>query len=149
MGTRADFYIGRGDKAEWLGSIAWDGYPAGIAGHRNGTSAGDVKKSPILTAKTPRAFRKAVADELASRDDATTPDMGWPWPWTTSSTTDYAYAFDKGKVWASGFGHSWFNPLRKEPDDSARPKTVVFPDMSSVQNVDLGGRSGLIIVQAK
>ncbi len=30
MGTRADFYIGRGEKAEWLGSVAWDGYPTGI-----------------------------------------------------------------------------------------------------------------------
>lgn len=25
MGTRADFYSGRGKTAEWLGSIAWDG----------------------------------------------------------------------------------------------------------------------------
>jgi hypothetical protein len=30
MGTRADFYVGRGGQAEWLGSIAWDGYPSGI-----------------------------------------------------------------------------------------------------------------------
>ena len=30
MGTRADFYIGRGATAEWIGSIAWDGYPDGI-----------------------------------------------------------------------------------------------------------------------
>ena len=30
MGTRADFYIGKGTDAEWLGSIAWNGYPDGI-----------------------------------------------------------------------------------------------------------------------
>lgn len=30
MGTIADFYVGRGPKAEWIGSIAWDGYPDGI-----------------------------------------------------------------------------------------------------------------------
>jgi hypothetical protein len=30
MGTRADFYIGRGTEAEWLGSVAWDGYPGGV-----------------------------------------------------------------------------------------------------------------------
>jgi hypothetical protein len=29
MGTRADFYVGRGETAEWLGSIAWDGNPGG------------------------------------------------------------------------------------------------------------------------
>ena len=26
MGSRADFYIGEGTEAEWLGSVAWDGY---------------------------------------------------------------------------------------------------------------------------
>ena len=26
MGTRADFYLGEGSAAEWLGSVAWDGY---------------------------------------------------------------------------------------------------------------------------
>ena len=30
MGTRADFYVGRGESAEWLGSVAWDGNPRGI-----------------------------------------------------------------------------------------------------------------------
>jgi hypothetical protein len=30
MGTRADFYVGRGETAEYLGSIAWDGYPDGL-----------------------------------------------------------------------------------------------------------------------
>ncbi len=29
MGTRADFYTGRGQTAQWLGSIAWGGYPVG------------------------------------------------------------------------------------------------------------------------
>jgi hypothetical protein len=29
MGTRADFYVGRGKDAEWLGSVAFDGYPSG------------------------------------------------------------------------------------------------------------------------
>ncbi len=30
MGTRADFYIGRGPTAEWIGSLPLDGYPEGI-----------------------------------------------------------------------------------------------------------------------
>lgn len=30
MGTRADFYVGRGPEAEYLGSIAWDGHPEGM-----------------------------------------------------------------------------------------------------------------------
>jgi hypothetical protein len=32
MGTRADFYVGRGPDAEWLGSVAMDGYPSGVFG---------------------------------------------------------------------------------------------------------------------
>lgn len=30
MSTRADFYVGRGAEAEWIGSISWDGYPDGV-----------------------------------------------------------------------------------------------------------------------
>lgn len=31
MGTRADFYKNiEPEKMEWLGSIAWDGYPEGV-----------------------------------------------------------------------------------------------------------------------
>jgi len=30
MGTRADFYVGIGPEAEWVGSIAYDGYPDGV-----------------------------------------------------------------------------------------------------------------------
>lgn len=30
MGTRADFYVRKDSQMEYLGSIAWDGYPSGI-----------------------------------------------------------------------------------------------------------------------
>lgn len=49
MGTRADFYIGRGPDAEWLGSVAWDGYEW------------DAEDSDLMTAKTADEFRAAVA----------------------------------------------------------------------------------------
>lgn len=94
MGTRADFYIGRGENAEWIGSIAWDGYPDGIDG-------------AVRTAKTEEDFRQAVMKFFADRDDVTLPAAGWPWPWEDSRTTDYAYAFDGGQVYYSGFGHEW------------------------------------------
>lgn len=144
MGTRADFYIGRGEAAEWLGSIAWDGYPSGIAGHVHGTASGDTKRSPILTATSDSDFRAAVAKELARREDGTTPDHGWPWPWENSRTTDFAYAFDGGAVWASCFGGAWFDPVTDEPGDG--DPVAVFPDMSSRQAVTLGKRSGVIVV---
>ena len=130
MGTRADFYVGRGSEAEWLGSIAWDGYPDGI-------------DTLVLGATTEEQYRDAVREFLA-REDATRPEMGWPWPWDDSNTTDYAYAFDRDRVWASGFGCEWFRPfVDEEPEDSGRQE---FPDMTQHKVVTLGKRSGVIVI---
>ena len=135
MGTRADFYVGRGLTAEWLGSVAWDGYPSEFDG-------------PLLRAGSEDGFRLAVKTELDSRDDATTPDQGWPWPWENSGTTDYAYAYDDGNVWASNFGAPWFDPLLPEPEGEHYGPDVPFPDMTAIQNVDFGRRSGVMFISA-
>ena len=146
MGTRADFYDGIGAKAKWLGSIAWDGYPAGLSG--GDVAAKDLKEIPLLQVKTPQAFRKAVKEFLAKRGDATLPKQGWPWPWDDSRTTDYAYAFDpkRGKVVASCFGSSWYVPtLQGEPPQN---KLAVFPNMKAKQKITFGARSGLLVVRS-
>jgi hypothetical protein len=136
MGTRADFYVGRGEQAEWLGSIAWDGYPNGI-------------DKQILGCQSPEAFRHAVTSFLAKRKDKTLPEQGWPWPWQMSSTTDFAYAIDAGLVYASCFGGPWFectDPDTAVPDDDKGDKAV-FPDMSKAkQREKLGPHSGVIII---
>ena len=146
MGTRADFYIGRGEKAEWIGSIAWDGYPNGKV----------TKK--VLTAKTKNGFYAAVCDLLEEEDHhSTIPEQGWPWPWDDSNTTDYSYALDQGTVRITQFGYGWvtyseylqhekeYAAWEKEPDpenDDPPPelwtdenKTCVFPNMSSLRDV--------------
>lgn len=135
MGTRADFYVGRGKDAEWLGSIAWDGYPEGIP-------------KELLKTKTKASFREEIETFLKARGDGTLPKDGWPWPWEDSRTTDYAYAFDKGKVWASCYGGDWFDPLKKEPNHDDEEKVVDFPDMQDKQKVTLGERSGIILVSS-
>lgn len=137
MGTRADFYVGRGPEAEWLGSIAFDGYPSGI-------------DDELLNAKDEAAYRKSVAAQFADCDHATLPEQGWPWPWEDSQTTDFAYAFDGDRVFASCFGHAWFDPTKSDEDDDAErddsgPK-VPFPNMKERQNVTMGKRSGLLII---
>lgn len=132
MGTRADFYVGRGLEAAWLGSIAWDGNPGGI-------------DDAVLKAADEATYRTAAEAFIKARDDGTTPDMGWPWPWDDSQTTDYAYAFDDGKVYGSCFGHEWFDPLAKEPPEHSDAKTAVFPNMKDVANVTYGKRSGFLI----
>lgn len=131
MGTRADFYVGRGKRAKWIGSRPWDGYPSGIAR--------DVKR-----AKTAKDFRAAVKRMSKEITGWTDPKQGWPWPWDDSSTTDYAYAFDGGRVWASCFGGPWFKPEGKCPEDEE--PAAEFPDMRSVKNVARGDRSGLLII---
>ncbi len=134
MGTRADFYVGRGKDAEWLGSIAWDGNPEGL-------------EAPQLLAATGEPhYREEVARLLAKCDDGTVPADGWPWPWDDSGTTDYTYAFDGDQVWVSAFGTEWFLATEPEPDEEDRPETAIFPDMTAKQNVTFGKRSGVIII---
>lgn len=129
MGTRADFYVGHGPEAEWLGSVAMDGY-----------EWHEKPAHPISSATTPDDFRAAVAAELAPREDATLPAQGWPWPWEDSRTTDYAYVFDGGSVHVYCFG-------RPASEDSAEKRTD-WPDMTARQRVTLGERSGLFVVRS-
>ena len=94
MGTRADFYVGRGVEAEWLGSTAWDGYPSGV-------EVVIAKGGNEVLYPTQNHWRTAVGDHLVSRNDGTLPKDGWPWPWDDSRTTDFAYAWDDGVIYVS------------------------------------------------
>jgi len=137
MGTRADFYIGRGSNAKWLGSMGWDGYPQGIP-------------PKILKAKSLDAFKRNVATFLKNRPDGTLAKDGWPWPWLDSAGTDYAYAYDQGGVLACRFGSQWFNPLLEPPPhENYHDPSVVFPDMKDKQKVTSGKRSGLMVFGPK
>jgi hypothetical protein len=134
MGTRADFYVGRGPDAEWLGSIAFDGYP-------------DGNPEPVLDAQSEESYRALVGRVLdEERDHATLPEMGWPWPWETSATTDFAYAWDDG-VWISPFGRQWVKANDYDPEVELEGKSAEFPDMTDRKNVTLGPRSGLIVFE--
>lgn len=141
MGTRADYYIGRGPGAEWIGSTAWDSYPDGMP-------------AAILDATDEATFRAAVEAFFSERRDVTRPEQGWPWPWNDSATTDYAYAFDGGGVFYS-IGYPapvwWLHANGAQPDDDdprlLECERCVFPDMSMRKNVRFDHGSGLIIVQ--
>lgn len=141
MGTRADFYIGIGDEAEYLGSIGNDGYPDGMTDR-------------LLNASTADEFRDALAIMASNTDDFSDPvKHGWPWSWDNSYTTDYAYAFHGGKVMCSCFGREW-RPVKEyianENDedwfDSLEELAAEVPDMSKRKNPTLGPRSGLIVL---
>lgn len=133
IGTRADFYVGRGETAQWLGSIAFDGFP-------------EAHAARLIGCAEESAYRLAVQTLLAAVDHATRPAQGWPWPWPNSQTTDFAYAWDAGVVYVTCFGHGW-QVLRAALDDWPDDATKVpFPDMTVQQRVTVGRRSGVILV---
>ena len=137
MGTRVDFYAGRGEQAEWLGSYPFDGNPQGVF---------DAKD--FTTPWTDENWRAWVENFLAKNGDrSTTPDMGWPRPWETSATTDYAYAHEDGVIYGSSFGRAWFavNPLAEEWGEPGE-QNPIFPDMTAHKAVTYGPRSGLIVL---
>lgn len=138
MGTRADFYIGKGIEAEWIGSIAYDGYPDGIA----------IK---ILLADTEEIYRRRVTSFLLSLRHSILPEDGWPWPWKDSSGTNQVYAFFNGKVWLGHYNlqKGWRDPLKDLNEEYCEclyekgcscwcgelgiviKEPVIFPDMSN------------------
>lgn len=150
MGTRADFYIGRGEEAEWLGSIAYDGYPEGWGRYLLEHDVEDEE-----------SFREAVKALFKATESGvggghwTSPEQGWPWPWEDSRTTDFSYAFDpeEGRIFFSCFGYAPWWPLEDyenySHDDMGDEKTLVFPNMKDKQNVARDNRSGMLIVSVK
>ncbi len=159
MGTRADYYVNKDGELDWIGSSAYDGYPSGV--------------DEILNAKSEEEFLEAVGRRLAKRD-GTLPKQGWPWPWETSATTDYAYRWDQGQVYIACFGSGWvsardynawqadydaadeawqaWHEAGEEGDEPQHPEpifddcgAVTFPDMTAIQNVTMGSRSGLLV----
>lgn len=118
MATKADFYVGRGPDAEWIGSLIWDVYPEGLP-------------RKLLVASTEQDFRAEFGRLLALRPDGYDPANGWPWPWDNSITTPYVYAFDGGVVWGSYFGSSWWLASSPMPDPTTlQSKVARLPDMS-------------------
>ena len=132
MGTRADFYVGLGKDAEWIGSIALDGYPEGVP-------------QRLLSASSEKEFRQAFVELLGNRADVSTPKDGWPWPWDNSAETDFAYAFDMDNVLVAQFGRGWCPYKDQECDFDIFP-VQQFPDMSDVKKVTFGPRSGLMVI---
>ncbi len=144
MGTRADFYVGKGKDAVWIGSIAWDGYRDGIDGE-------------ILIAKTEQEFRDATAQFFSNREDVTEPPAGWPWPWKTSATTDCSYWFFDGKVWDANGSPDVYIPCDQLPPNEypssqktlATYEQIEFPDMTHLmRGMALGKASGIIMVSS-
>jgi hypothetical protein len=138
MGTRADFYITENGKLTqdcWIGSVAWDGYEW------------DNKDNPISLAKDKEEFLFHATIMLGKRDDTTFPDQGWPWPWKDSDLTDYAYIFDDIDKKVYVYEKERYKDYKMEENQLPR-KSYELPNMESIQKIDYGQRSGVIILGA-
>jgi hypothetical protein len=112
MGTRAQFFIGDPQDVEgreWLGCVAWDGYPDG--------DVGDTLKEVT----TVEQFRQAITGLMYARDDFCDPATNsFPFPWKDDLfLTDCTYAWYDNAVQFTYF-HRGFMPLKEYlalPDD--------------------------------
>jgi len=133
MGTRADFYWGRGPNAERLGSINWDGHPETVMGKRKRPE----RPNKLARSTTPEMFRKRFSRFTEGRDDVTQPPAPWPWPWEDSRMTDYAYAFSDGRVWVltGDMANPKWKPIaavlleNAQPDDDDSPIVITAEDI--------------------
>ena len=104
MSTKADFYIGEGNKIiKWIGSKYRDGYIEGIP-------------TDILIQVNEIMFTEMVLEFLMREPHSSiiADEEPWPWLWSDSRMTDYSYIFltDIYKVVASHFGKELFDPIK-------------------------------------
>jgi hypothetical protein len=127
----ADFYVGTGPDARWLGSLADVGGLVELA--RLG-AAGDAETTAVLSATDRSDYEVAVATLLVRQRAAEVgfvavsgPEgkAGWPWLSTTSSGW-YAHAFAEGQVLVSAHSGPWFRRDPRGPDGGAG--AVTGPD---------------------
>lgn len=109
MGTRAAFWIGNPidlDNREWLGCVAWDGFPENFDGFE--------------FCNTEKEFRAAVSGIAEDREDFSHPENGWPFPWDDDVfLTDATYFFKDGQVYGCWYHHkvSTFKEMLNPKDD--------------------------------
>lgn len=121
MGTRAQFFVGDPrdlENREWLGTIAWDGYPDGDC-------------AALAKASSEVGFRALVKHLKDTRRDFCDPAKNdFPFPWKDDLfLTDCTYALFDGAVQYSSF-HTGFIPLAEflAADEEAREAYFERPD---------------------
>jgi hypothetical protein len=144
MGTRADFFVGTGPTAEWIGSTSFDGHPESWG-------------AEPLTATTEAEFRAAVEKMLSKPRDGglfTRPEEGWPWPWNNFLGSDYAYAWDPTRGAVASCGKEWVTVEQLRNDSGCiyagrELSDEEVPDMSKHKKADVLAKSGLVFIVSK
>lgn len=92
----ADFYLGRGDRAEFLGSVP-AGNPDQVEIWNRFVPAADATR-PF----DERSFGSAVANLLAAQGSRR---ALWPHGYESSADTPWTYSFDTGALYVDRFGY--------------------------------------------
>lgn len=127
----ADFYIGLGDTAVWLGSVRGMGDPATIQGFglfndnldhsRDDYGEADYR---ALVAEIIDAAADLYADGDHDVDSWSADSEEWPWDHDTSVGTSYAYAWNNGCIHVFEEGYLM---AQHYPNGARRPSS--FPSM--------------------
>lgn len=106
MASKADFYLGRGLKAKWIGSITYGGYTP--------SENGRTLIINVCNANTEEKYREAVLALINyEHSEGFNPENGWPWDYPDSSGTDYSYYFAYHTVKCSCYGSVLFDPFKE------------------------------------
>jgi hypothetical protein len=121
---KADFYIGLGENARWLGSIGDGGHPAVVTReHDLFNLDGNIDD---YTEDTFVAMVESILDDAPNHVLVARPSVGGTWPWdhNTSAGTAFAYAWNNGCIHVFEEGYM---VAQHYPNGARRPS--VFPSM--------------------
>jgi hypothetical protein len=139
MSTSADFYIGLGENARWIGTVERDGSPAdlddrGLFGPAaDGEGHTGAYTEDTFLAVVREHVRAVVRDTDVDGHLAEDGDS-WPWPVPDSSMTDYVYSYNNGSIHVaeSGIGddgqHHQYQVALHYPNGTRKP--VKLPRVS-------------------
>lgn len=116
MGTRADFYVVKYEKLEWIGSLYKDGHPWNIPTDIL------IQINPVMFEELTVEFLQTKDSAIASRGDK------WPWLWADSRLTDYSYIFglyEKVVAYSPDAKHL-FDPLKIVQGEGLKTTRLLF-----------------------
>lgn len=92
----ADFYLGRGPAARWMGSVkVMDASPEGSLHARVTFTAPDPEREPFGDSH----YAQIIDGLLDVCRPVATPADGWPHKYPDSTETRWTYAWDKGSLY--------------------------------------------------
>jgi hypothetical protein len=124
---KADFYIGLGENARWLGSIGDYGHPGQLAAEVDLFNINNINSEfEDYTEDTFVQLVEEIMDELPEHVIMSRASTGGTWPWdhNTSAQTRFTYAFNNGCIHVFEEGYM---VAQHYPNGARKPSA--FPSM--------------------